>query len=147
MEKLISTLAALIEEKDRKHFLIFGSSAIVLNGIDLGREVHDLDIFVSEQTYTNLKGRFPEKAKAAALNIVSFYEPAKNIEIWGSWPGATFDQLITRAHPTEASEDFPVVHIDDVVAWKIIQGREKDLSDIQKIEAHKMRNSHSFQND
>jgi hypothetical protein len=46
-------LLAFSEPTYHKPIIVFGSSAIVLHGGDLGRKIADLDIFVSEATWVD----------------------------------------------------------------------------------------------
>jgi hypothetical protein len=49
---LRDTREKLVPE-ERQAVVVFGSSAIVLRGISVGREINDLDLFVSNEAFEN----------------------------------------------------------------------------------------------
>jgi len=134
--ELIRTLANLIDEDQRKNFVIFGSAAIKMNGVDLGRTIADFDVFVAEETFATLATRFAASQKNGNDGIVPFYAPAENIEILKSFPGVVFDDVAHGAGITEVSFGFPVGNLDDLRKWKTAQGRDKDKVDIKRIDAY-----------
>lgn len=134
MQELIAKLRNLVGI-DQENFVLFGSAAIALNGVDLRREINDLDVFVSDETFKNLAPRFELKHKEGKGDEppVPFYLPAEKIEILKSFPGVLFEDVRRRAGPMPTSGGFPVGHLDDLKAWKAEQGRPKDQDDLRTI--------------
>ncbi len=115
--------------------VIFGSAAIVLNGIDLHRAVDDLDIFVSEAAYARLEdGAFETEEKAPG--VVALHFGAPNIEIFKEFPGVSHAEVLRNAAPQEGSLGMRVASLDDLMTWKYAQNRKKDRKDIAAIQAH-----------
>jgi len=135
MDDLIRLLASLIENDQRNNYILFGSAAIALRGIDLDRPINDLDVFVSQDTFEGLSKKFKLEEKPGNDGpAVPFYKPAENIEIWKSFPGVTFSDVAKNSSPTTASAGFPVGGLDDLRSWKAAQGREKDRADLEMID-------------
>ena len=131
--ELIKQLANHVNAGERENFVIFGSAAICLNGVDLQREINDLDVFVSETTFNNLKSCFTEQFKKGGDGPVPFLSPETDIEILKSFPGVQFDQVHRNARPLPQSQGFLVGVMDDLIKWKETQGRPKDLRDLEII--------------
>ena len=132
---LVKAFRTVMDREVQGDFVLFGSAAISLNGIDLQREIADLDVFVSATTFERLKHRFALEWKGGKHSErVPFYKPAPDIEILQSFPGVSFDEVQKRASQTPESEGFPVGALDDLVVWKKAQGRDKDLKDIAAIQ-------------
>jgi hypothetical protein len=138
LSDLLIKLKSQLLLTEQSGVVIFGSLAIVLQGVALGRPIDDLDIFASEEAFEKLAKRFQiqfkdgtDGAKVAYLKPL----PDEKIEILRSFPGVTFEDVAARASTTAASEGFLVGSLDDLTKWKITQGREKDLNDIAKAPA------------
>lgn len=136
MMQLIKQLAAHIDASERDSYVIFGSIAITLHGIALGRDIDDLDVFVSEGTFAGLKSRFDEQSKPGRDGPVPFFSPEEKIEILMSFPGVRFDKVHENACLQKESEGFLVGAIDDLITWKEAQDRDKDLKDLKIIQEH-----------
>jgi hypothetical protein len=136
MDELLRCLAQLFPETERTEMVIFGSAAIVLQGVDIGRSVGDLDVFVSQATFEALAVRFGKQEKPGSDGPVPFIAPARKIEILASFPGVEFPIVAKRGRPNESSYGFPVGCLDDLRTWKAAQGREKDFRDIEAIDRH-----------
>lgn len=115
-------------------YAIFGSGIMFALGIRPLSDLHDLDIVVSKSGW--------EKVKTLGK---PFYEPVwkcnwlklfdEQIELSDGWgPGEwNIDELISTA---TVIEGFSFVNIDNVVKWKKVMGREKDMKHIQLIEEY-----------
>lgn len=133
--KLIQLLSQATSEQERVEMVIFGSAAIVLHGIDLGREVNDLDVFASDRMFERLSGRYAVLVKPAKEGgHVPFIQPCDDIEILKSFPGVEFEKVLKGATHLQATGGFKVGCLADLKAWKLAQGRAKDLADIGAID-------------
>jgi hypothetical protein len=138
LARLLGSLVQL-DARDLDELVVFGSAAIALNGVNLGRPVKDLDLFVSSATFERLGNTFPVQFKAASEGgQVPFIAPFEGlpIEILASFPGVQFADVYGRARPTNASEGRRVGALEDLRRWKVAQGREKDREDIKAIDKH-----------
>jgi hypothetical protein len=134
---LITTLKTCLLPTELAKIVIFGSASIVLNGVALGRDAKDLDVFVSEEAFDALAERFPLQSKLGkGGESVPYLLPAKDIEILKSFPGVTFEQIFSHANTTESSGGVLVASLKDARAWKVAQNRQKDRPDIEAIEKH-----------
>ena len=138
LERLIQNFADLIEDNERKKFIIFGSAAIILNGVDLGREPDDLDFFVSEATFENLSKRFKVKNEAKEIGeIIESLTPLPNVEIYKTFPGVLFDLVSRNIKLSLKTKGFPLGNLEYLETWKSTQGRLKDIKDLAKIKEFK----------
>jgi hypothetical protein len=133
LSSLISKFIATLPEDEKANVLIFGSAAIVLNGVDLGRPISDLDVFVSERSFDRLGKKYEQKSKNGADGIVPYLEPCNCVEVLQSFPGVSFESAYRRASVKRESQTLRVGSLVDLIIWKNAQGREKDLSDLDQI--------------
>ena len=111
------------------------SSAIALRGVSLGREINDLDLFVSDATFDKIASRLPVQTKLGRDGEeVPYLTPSEKIEILKSFPGVTFADVLAHASKTDRSEGLLVGSLDDIKLWKTAQGRAKDMTDIDAID-------------
>ena len=132
---LIQQAMQTIPKEALAEAVIFGSSAIVLNGVDLNREVDDLDIFVSDAVYSRL-ARLASEMEEKAPGVFALKFGAPHIEILKEFPGVDHADVLRNAAPREGSHGMRVASLEDLLRWKGAQNREKDLKDIAIIEAH-----------
>jgi len=133
IKKLLSILRDAIQ--DESELAIFGSAAIALRGVDLEREIGDVDAFVSAEAFERLGRRLGVKNKRGKDGeTVPYIQPANDIEILSGFPGVSFNQVISNASVVDDSDDLRVGALTDLILWKREQGREKDFNDIEKIE-------------
>lgn len=137
IDELVSKISELFSKAEREKIVIFGSSAIYLHGVDLGRKINDLDIFVSNSTFQEFSLRFSihEKNGKEGHNV-QFLTPFKDIEILKTFPGLEFSQVLKNSVQLEEFPDFNVGSLEDIIAWKTEQGRDKDREDINTIKKH-----------
>ncbi|MBL8567935.1 MAG: hypothetical protein JNK84_02515 [Phreatobacter sp.] len=139
-EKLTDLLVQLKSHLDPQEFervVVFGSSAIALHGVPLGRDIDDLDVFVSPDTFSLLAKRLPVSEKNASEGGTIQTIKIGKIEILQSFPGVEFEPVFAAALPTASSHGFRVGSLDALTAWKTVQGREKDRKDLEAIERYK----------
>lgn len=115
-------------------YAIFGSGIMFALGIRPLAELHDLDIVVSKSGW--------EKVKILGK---TFYDPVwkcnwlklfdEQIELFDGWgPGEwNVTGLISEA---EIVDGFPFVNIENVIKWKKVMGREKDMRHIEIMEEY-----------
>jgi hypothetical protein len=110
-------------------FAIFGSGPMAVRGL---KQPNDLDVIVTKETYDAYKNKDGWVEKSFN-NGEKYYLEKDGIELWNDWGPGTWDltQLIKTA---ETIDGLPYVTLDQVLLWKKINGRPKDLDDIKKIE-------------
>jgi hypothetical protein len=110
--------------------VVFGSAALALRGVDLGREIGDLDVLVSEVTLERVTGRLGPGAerRGSSVRVTGLAD----VEIPSVLAGVDHAAVLARATPTPESRGVRVAALEDVVAWKRAQGRPKDLADLAK---------------
>lgn len=122
----------------RGKFAIFGSGPMCIRGWkDCS---HDLDVIVAEDVwnaYRNMPGWELRK-----MDHGSEYLWNDELELWKDWKPGVWDigQLIAEA---EMIDDLPFVKLSEVVRFKELNGRGKDIRDIQIIREHLKREQES----
>lgn len=118
---------------------IFGSAAIVLRGVDLRRDIRDLDIFVSRKTFDALATGLILATKADGTSALKL--PNADVEILYAFPGVEYTQVYRNASAVDGSQGLRVACLEDLAAWKRAQGRAKDMADLACIEAFQAANA------
>ena len=135
VSKLLQDLASKLPEEWHAKVVVFGSSAMMLNGVRMGRSVDDLDVFVSSETFDQLRGHFKEKTKPATEGgSVPYIEIGEKIEVLKSFPGVKFSEALCRSQALPNSRPFRVASLLDLKRWKETQDRPKDREDLKAIE-------------
>ncbi len=108
-------------------YAVFGSGQLGIRNL---KECHDLDVIVAEDLWNEY--RYKSDWKLLKMHHGSEFLERNGIELWKDWkPGQwNIEDLIQRA---EIIDDLPFVTIDDVLKWKKLSGREKDLTDIKTL--------------
>ncbi len=136
VSELINKLTSIIPTDNLLEAVIFGSSAITLYDINLERRINDLDIFVSDTDYEKLKQLTPiEELKKISKNIENKTLTLKingvqHIEILKAFPGVNHKEVLSKASLKNHSNTLKVASIEDLVTWKTVQGRPKDVCDL-----------------
>jgi hypothetical protein len=134
LSQWIELLLRSLPREDLQNVVIFGSAAIALNGVDLGRPPKDLDVFVDDKTYDRLKKSIPEHEKRGNNNVtVPYLMPFPHIEILRTFPGVSFTKVHERASTKSQSQGLLVASLVDLIIWKNSQGRTKDVCDLKRI--------------
>jgi len=137
LQVLLSKTSAQLLPQERNGIVIFGSSALVLQGVDLGRDINELDLFVSEATFERMTKRFEKRFKRGKDGEeIPYLVPVEGVAILQSFPGIHFHDALSHACKVEAAEGFLVGSVYDIKKWKIAHGREKDLKDVEAIDSH-----------
>ncbi len=128
----ISRLCSTFQDE----LVVFGSAAIVLNGIELGRPVADLDLFASDATFSRLSDKFSLRYKQINGGTAPYIVPIEGlpIEILTSFPGVRFENVHARAQPSDAAVGFRLGTLADLRTWKLAHRREKDMRDIDAMD-------------
>lgn len=110
-------------------YAVFGSDPLAARHI---RECGDIDIIVTEDLFEELKNDRHFEVKEYKTTEVLVNE---KIKIWKEWKPGLWDikQLIDDA---DIIDGVPFVKITDVLRWKKLSGRDKDLEDIKLIEKY-----------
>lgn len=129
-EQLLNNVRELNLPKGK--YALCGSAPIVVKGI---REAtHDIDIIVTTDVWEEYDGKEGWVKKPS--NASEYLErEGKNIELWRDWaPGEwNVEKLIKDA---EIIDGLPYVQLDDILKWKKLHGRPKDLEDVRLIEEY-----------
>ena len=140
MPARIKAFSELLSDEERRGCVIFASTAIILHGVDLGRNSDDLDVFTSKKIYGQLKARFSDEAKLVENgSSVDRIVPLPNVEVFATFPGVTYDEVIKRAKPLEGTFGLPVASLEDLRTWKTVQGRDKDKQDLSRMADHALK--------
>jgi hypothetical protein len=129
----IQQAITLIPATELSEIVIFGSSAIVLNGVDLQREVNDLDLFVSSASFARLQ-KLATGYKHKTGEVYALQLGNTDIEILKTFPGVSYDEVLNRAESRAEFCGMKVAALDDLLRWKRAQNRPKDIADSALLE-------------
>ncbi|MYB11676.1 MAG: hypothetical protein F4114_11685 [Rhodospirillaceae bacterium] len=133
-EELIKKASSILGSFNSDEFVIFGSLAIILNGLDLRDGANDLDFFVSDDTFVKLEETFEKKFKGTNDGDIPYIELTEEIEVFKEFKGANFKNIYNRSISSKSSYGFRIAHIFDIIEWKKVQGRQKDTDHLKQIE-------------
>ena len=106
--------------KSRDYCVITGT-ALVMHGIK--EETKDIDISCTKEAFQALAAQgYPVKQGDFARKVIY----SDDVEIFEDWHRGDITMI----------DDVPVASLESVIVMKRQLGREKDLTDIAKIEAH-----------
>ena len=115
-------------------FALFGSAPIVVRGIRPFS--HDIDMIVSEKVW-NEYAKKPEWQRTTFERDGKVVEMLENnlLELYKVWGPGEWDieALLQRA---EIINGLPFVSLNDVLQWKEISARDKDLKDVELIKKY-----------
>lgn len=129
MKKFLEKLKEL--NLPKRKYAIFGSGPMCIRGL---REVGDLDIIVTMDIYNDLKNNPDFKMGHRKKSGNEFLEK-DSIEVYKDWHPGDWDveRLIKES---ETIDDFPFVKLEEVLKWKKLKQRDKDIEDIKLIEEY-----------
>jgi len=108
-------------------YVIYGSAPLGIRGI---REIHDLDVAVTNNLYQRLLKKYPKQEKKDKTK--RFIKLGK-IEIIP--PRCSLIRNIKRTiSSADVIEGLRFVKLRDLIKWKRLMGRDKDFKDIKLIE-------------
>jgi hypothetical protein len=135
----LSELEQVIEPDHRRQMVVFGSAAVILSGVNLGRPATDLDIFVSSSLFDRLGRTFGVKRRPAPEgDEIAFIAPVDGaaIEIVKFFFGVEFRQVLSRSHRLQGAGGFRLGALGDLRRWKLAHDRPKDRRDIERIDRY-----------
>lgn len=109
-------------------YAIFGSGPVGIRNL---REIHDIDIIVSNNIYNQYKGKEGWEVKDVE-NDNGLANEELAIEMWNDWGnGWEIEKVIKEA---EIIDGLAFVRLEWLLKWKKFLNRKKDLKDIEIIE-------------
>jgi hypothetical protein len=110
-----------------KKYAVFGSGPLAIRGI---RESRDLDLVVSQDLYDLcLHSGWEEKSDQGVLSLEK-----DGISLYSSWEIKGYKRPVNKLISTaEIIAGYPFVNLDEVIMWKKVMARDKDLKDIELI--------------
>jgi hypothetical protein len=130
LDFLLVTAAAAIPSHLRDLVVVFGSAPMVLAG--LRPDVNDLDLFVSEDTFSELvaHGFRSDEPRPGVPRIVI----AEHVDAFKTWLGVSFADVYAASAVHKSSCGLRVADLRHVYAFKTARNGEKDRSDIAILE-------------
>ena len=109
-------------------YALFGSTPMGIRNL---KDCHDIDVIVTEELWNAYRDKPAWTTRVGPYR--DEYLENGEIELWKNWkPGMwNAQQLIDMA---EVIDGLPFVRLENVIAWKRLYAREKDLKDIAIIE-------------
>jgi len=110
-------------------YALFGSTPLGVRGI---RESRDADVIAAGSLYQKLKDTRKWKTKLTPRGTECLINEDGDIEILRDWGPGQWDigKLISNS---EIIDGLPFVLLEEVLRWKKLYGREKDLNDVELI--------------
>jgi len=118
-------------------YALFGSAPLGIRNL---KDCHDVDIIVTEELWNEYKNKSEWELKEMPNEFKDVYLCNGDIELWKNWrPGIwSIESLIKNA---ELIDGLPFVKLEEVIKWKKMNGREKDLKDVEVAENYIRNNS------
>lgn len=111
-------------------YALFGSAPLGIRGM---RECHDIDIITMEDVWEVYKYKEGWKVKKLIENENVEYIRKDSIELYKNWgPGEWDVEKLIRE--SEIIEGLPFVKLEQVLRWKKLNRRGKDLKDLEIIQ-------------
>lgn len=107
-------------------FIVVGSGVMAALGI---RESDDIDLIVSQAIFDNLDSLGWERDTWVDQTVLK----SGPFDIGRTWDGKTVDELMKTAIVIEG---IPYLNLSDLRKWKQARGRDKDIRDIELIDAY-----------
>lgn len=119
-------------------YAIFGSGPMGIRNL---REMHDVDLIISEKIYEEYKDKKGWERRDIQENNECYQglvNHSMNIEMWKDWyVDWSVEKLIKDA---EIIDGMSFVRIETLLKWKKLMAREKDLKDAEIIEKYLIEN-------
>jgi hypothetical protein len=108
-------------------YIVVGSGVMGALGI---RESNDIDMVVTKEAYNYVKSLGWETGAWGDTTVFQ-----KDVfDIGDDWYGKTAEDLLEHA---QVIDDVPYLSLDDVYEWKKQKGRDKDIHDLELIDAYR----------
>lgn len=120
--------------------VIFGSAPLGVKGVDIREDIDELDLFVSGETFDGLiargwTARCKMKDKSTGEDVLHIVVAGEHThptrEIFKTFQGVSFEDVY--AHSVPHISGFRMGDIQDVRQWKMFNGRDKDIRDVESI--------------
>lgn len=111
-------------------YVLFGSTPMGIRGL---KDCNDVDLLVTEDIWESYKGKDGWKQKMLDDGRPVLINDKLSLDLGTTWgPGVWDPKKIMRE--AEIIDGLPFASLEDVLKWKKIIGRKKDLKDIEIIE-------------
>ncbi|MAF20075.1 MAG: hypothetical protein CMI55_00125 [Parcubacteria group bacterium] len=123
-------------------YAVFGSAPMCIRGL---RECRDLDVIVTEDLFNEYSKKEGWETKKTEKSV---YLDNNGIEFWKDWgpdwaPEGQWD-IQTLIDEAEIIDGLPIVRLKEVLKWKSVLRREKDLKDLKLIEGYLKSNKNMY---
>ncbi len=115
-------------------YALFGGGPMSIREL---KEANDLDIIVTDDLFKEYKNKNEWKVGVSANG--SEYLSFEEIEIYRDWKPGDWN-IVDLIKNAEIIDELPFVGLNDVIKWKKIYAREKDLRDVEIIENYLSKN-------
>lgn len=123
----LSDARKVLLPEERAQAVVFGSTALVLHGVDLGRFPTDLDLFLPPGSLAALLQRGALATETGGVVLLP------GVEAFSHLPGLTWEEVEPGSRILPDSQGLKVASVAEVVRWKEAMGRRKDLADLEKV--------------
>lgn len=109
-------------------YALFGSAPLGIRNL---KNCHDVDIIVREDLFNEYRNKIGWEHGMAPSGTERLF--SGDVELFKDWNPGKWDtnELIVSA---EIIDSLPFVKLEDVLKWKRLMNREKDVEDIKLIE-------------
>ncbi len=119
-------------------YAVFGSGPLEAHGL---RDAIDIDLLVSPALYEVLKSKGWKEEMVIDRNQSKLTDGEVEAMMFWNYPGYKPDEILLISE-AEIINGLPFVRLKEVLAWKRVCGRVKDMADIKLIETY-LRNKNS----
>lgn len=111
-------------------YALFGSAPLGIRNL---KDCHDVDIIVTEELWNEYKNKYGWELKEMPNKFKDVYLYNSDIELWKKWRAGNWniENLIRDA---EIIDGLSFVKLEEMIKWKKMNGREKDLKDVEVAE-------------
>ena len=113
-------------------YALWGSAPLVIAGL---KESKDLDVLVSSKLWKQLAKEYPVKTFEAG-NQLGEYITIGNIDFVNHIIGFSIEECENMIKEASLIDRYRIVSLENIIKWKRILGREKDVLDIAIIEEY-----------
>lgn len=128
-QEIIEKVQALNLPSDS--YIVFGSGPLAAAGI---RETNDIDMYVTPEVWRSLKAAGWQQIDKGPDDQPLAHDVFDVHDNWNfSFYTTTLEHLLDTA---DVIDGVPFASLDEVRKWKVASGRDKDLRDIELIDAY-----------